>query len=595
MATTSAIRHVQQRQSQNTDFNMDTLQLEAPIATLRSLGAISPDMSKQEARQAVHIFFTNCHPWAPFLDDELAQKGEELGDRNPLLFLAVVSIGAQFWAEPASFHGNGTPTQPHLHPRYFELAALLDTAVSRLLLAPVPSDATIDSVCALLLYSQWMPYLREGSDDTVKSRYNDLSAWVVFGLAVRYASFLGLERRITRPFKNNGASETAWATRTDFAWARVWLNLVTYDCNLTLTSGLPASIDPTRVEVMARLFGQHRLAQFPGDLRYSALVELACIMQRARDGERKGSAGGTYARGHPNVDVLKRANMGFEDWERQWLPKLRNTHMQHIQLPFTSLRWYQLALNSSALRRILSLSGDPSDECERQQDPQPVPVWALGALEIGLTAAAQILFSLTTGACNSVWHIQSQDPSTFPSGPFTVDAASRHSLYHAVDSLWISHAFALIFLELCYVRGRIDDDLRICSLTPASSNAHRAPTKPRPMSILARLAQLTLDIFQPQSRRGGSDVAAFRPIHKISTLVANATSLVLSAAPTTNDNFRGDASPTPTAPVAGFDDSHADLQGLFNLMDDSELGWPATLSAFNEDPFTNVTTSEWPM
>lgn len=161
-----------------------------------------------------------------------------------------------------------------------------------------------------------------GHPQNVKSRYNDLSAWVVFGLAVRYASFLGLERIITRPFKNNSSTttEAAWATRADFAWARVWLNLVTYDCNLTLTSGLPASIDPTRVEVMARLFCQHRLSQFPGDVRYSALVELACIMQRARDGERKGGAGGgggsTSSSCHPNIDVLKRANMGFEDWER---------------------------------------------------------------------------------------------------------------------------------------------------------------------------------------------------------------------------------------------------------------------------------------
>lgn len=49
----------------------------------------------------MHSFFHNCHPWAPFLDDELAQKGEELSDTNPLLFLAVVCIGAQFWAEPS--------------------------------------------------------------------------------------------------------------------------------------------------------------------------------------------------------------------------------------------------------------------------------------------------------------------------------------------------------------------------------------------------------------------------------------------------------------------------------------------------------------
>ncbi len=334
-------------------------------------------------------YFHNCHPWAPFLDEELAQEGSQLGDIYPLLFLAVVCIGAQFWVAPASYvsqfvsHGcrsdpssSQTTTCRRMHPRYFELASLLDSAVARLLLKPMPSDATFDSVCALLLYSQWMPYIREevdpndpddgpdggrvddGADSRsgepphhhiiIKSRYNDLSAWVVFGLAVRYATFLGLERRVTRPVKADHAAtaEAAWPTRPDLAWARVWLNLVTYDCNLTLTSGLPASIDPTRVEAMARLFCQHYGSQFPGDLRYSALVGLACIMQRARNGERKGSASAksTSSGRHANIDVLRRANVEFEEWERyaafffllcfaasgdsahtsrNWLPRLR--------------------------------------------------------------------------------------------------------------------------------------------------------------------------------------------------------------------------------------------------------------------------------
>jgi hypothetical protein len=241
-----------------------------------------------------------------------------LCNTSPLLFLAVVCIGTQFWTDSTE-----APTTAHLglslHPRYFDLAARLDTAVSCLLLAPVPSDATLDSVCALLLYSQWMPYVRD-SHQTVKSRYNDLSAWVVFGLAVRYATFLGLERAVCQPTDNADSAGSAFASSstTDLARARVWLNLVTYDCNLTLTSGLPASIhiDPMRMESMARAFGQHRRAQFPGDVRYAALVELVCILQKARDagGRAGGHAGGGSS--HPNIDVLKRANMGFEDWSR---------------------------------------------------------------------------------------------------------------------------------------------------------------------------------------------------------------------------------------------------------------------------------------
>lgn len=140
-----------------------------------------------------------------------------------------------------------------------------------------------------------------------KSRYNDLSAWAVFGLAVRYASFLGLDRTAMIPFR--GVTEGA-ASAEDLMRARVWLNLVTYDCNLTLTSGLPASVDPTLAERTARTFSAHRLAQFPGDLRYAALVELASIVRRAKPTD---SGSSTRC---PNVDALRKANMGLEDWER---------------------------------------------------------------------------------------------------------------------------------------------------------------------------------------------------------------------------------------------------------------------------------------
>ena len=206
---------------------------------------------------------------------------------------------------------------PGLHPRYFELIALFDTAISRLLIRAVPSNATIDSVCALLLYAQWMPYFQEETYDkspiegaagpSFKSRYNDLSAWAVFGLAVRYASFLGLDRTAMAPFR--GLTE-AVASQEDLSRARVWLNLVTYDCNLTLTSGLPASVDPALAEKTARSFCAHRLAQFPGDLRYAALVELASIVRRAKHSDRG------YSMRYPNVDALRKANIGLEDWER---------------------------------------------------------------------------------------------------------------------------------------------------------------------------------------------------------------------------------------------------------------------------------------
>ncbi len=86
--TTSASRNARQSlpKAPHADFNMNTLRLEAPIATLRSLGAISPEsigkqlpgglqstalqynpvrrgvVTEQEAQRAVHM--SVCHSQA---------------------------------------------------------------------------------------------------------------------------------------------------------------------------------------------------------------------------------------------------------------------------------------------------------------------------------------------------------------------------------------------------------------------------------------------------------------------------------------------------------------------------------------------------
>jgi hypothetical protein len=91
-----------------------------------------------------------------------------------------------------------------------------------------------------------------------------------------------------------------------------------------------------------------------------------------------------------------------------------------------------------------------------QSRPQPLQVWLLQALEISLTAASQMLLSLSSYGHDYVWGVESQSISTFPDGPFYVDAAALKRLYYAVDSTWISHTFAVTFLILCYVRGTID-------------------------------------------------------------------------------------------------------------------------------------------
>ncbi|KAF3011683.1 hypothetical protein E8E14_007521 [Neopestalotiopsis sp. 37M] len=567
-------------------YDINSLELVSPIATLRSLGALDSDqqhafspfdpiscrlLSFQDAQDALHTYFDHCHPWAPVLDVGLRYNGMSLRQASPALFLTIVAVGTRFW------HGGS------VHPRYFEIIGLLDKTISQLLLSPTPSDASVPTIQALMIYLQWMPCVpkdnltstpsEHGSSQQqqkteIKTRYNDMSAWAVFGLALRYASFINLERLALAPFRGGSSSSSGGAassklpvTKDDVARMRTWLNLITYDSSLTLTSGLPSSVDPVPAARVVQDFYQHRAAQDPGDIRYGALIELTCMVQRL-----KASDSGRP----PNVSSLKKVNIEMEEWERNWLPKLRHAPLQHIQMPFTSLRWYRLSLNSSLLRPVLSSS--------TRSQTDILHVWTLGFLETSTTAASQILLSLATGAPNFIWHVSSQNLNTYPSDEFSMDPAARASLHHAVDATWISFTFALTFLVLCYIRRTIDDDLHILSIPTAESPASRAPAKPRPHSLLARLTKFAIEIFEceskgPEFRSGGGYEAVIR----------DAASIVLDNKNShhhgkhedddeggVNNQVNNVGGPT----IIAQDTLDPAIQSLFDLMDDTVYEWP---------------------
>lgn len=154
-----------------------------------------------------------------------------------------------------------------------------------------------------------------------KSRYNDISAWAVLGLAARYAVFLGLDRAAITPFQGPIDS----ITEDDVDRLRVWHNLITCDCNLMLTSGLPASLDPVPAASVARVFGSHPAAQQPGDLRVTALVELVVIAHRAIR-----SSGDSSCR-RLDVVSLRKANTEYDDWERFVFRPSRNSILLTFQ------------------------------------------------------------------------------------------------------------------------------------------------------------------------------------------------------------------------------------------------------------------------
>lgn len=204
------------------------------------------------------------------------------------------------------------------HPRFHDLTKLLDKAVSKLLLRPTPSDVTLDSICVLLLYAQWMPCSKDDDEDEhferqstyhepkAKSRYNEISAWVVLGLAERYSVLLGLEQSATSLFKPPNKVPSI----EDVKRLRVWYNLLTCNFNLMLTSGLPASIDPGPSVQVAWRFVSHELMQSPADLRVRGLVELVGIVHLAM------SSSGDKSGRQLQPSCLERLNRDLDDWER---------------------------------------------------------------------------------------------------------------------------------------------------------------------------------------------------------------------------------------------------------------------------------------
>jgi hypothetical protein len=329
------------------------------------------------------------------------------------------------------------------HPSYTEIIALLDALVSRLCLMPSLEDVNLQTIQVILLYAQWMPCGQQyGTPSPThkrpRSRYNDVSAYTILGLALRFAKVIGLEKHATCSFQQQNKS----ASTSDVDRLRVWNNLVTCHYNLMLNSRFDASVDPAPAAIASQKMILHLAAQNPEDTRVAALVELSVILYRA------GRSTGSLSRLPLDGTSIRKANAEFDEWERSWRSRLAETDSWHNCMPFTSLRWYRLAMNSASLEPLLSVK-EPSDS-------RPIQLWRLQSLETSLTAASQMLMALSTSAPDKIWDLDSQDTDSFPSGPFTEDLAACRRLSYAVDSTWISHTFAAAFLVLCYVRKVAD-------------------------------------------------------------------------------------------------------------------------------------------
>ncbi|KAJ5987442.1 hypothetical protein N7451_011807 [Penicillium sp. IBT 35674x] len=526
---------------------MDGIDLGPPIATLRSLKVLATHgdihdpntptpkrkrlssfdpvrqglLTVNDAQKAIDIFFDHCHPSAPVLDESTRYSWGEPELHAPALILAICSIGARFWFKANLNNGSSAGG---VHRSFNELTRLLDKAVSRLLLRPTPSDVTLDSIRVLLLYAQWMPCIREEDDDVdddgstsrfPRSRYNEISAGAVLGLAMRYAHFVGLNRTSMAPFERNGKSFSG----EDVSKLRVYYNLLTCNFNLMLTSGFPASIDfdPELSANVAQAFSSHKESQYPGDIRIG-------------------------------LPRLLKLNEELFEWERAWHIRLKSTGSRHNHMPFNSVRWYRLSLNSASLTPLL---------VETKFPDKPLLASLHQTLNISLTSAAQMILSLSIFGEEFVWGLNSQDRLTFPNdGPYHADPDSIDRLFCAVDSTWISHTFAVTFLALCYIRGIVDENLQIRAFTNDPIIPSRLPKSST--SILANLLHLAMEIFD-----GVCSIATFHTARDFQGVVHYASSLVLDP----EDEEKGN----------GQDVNDYAFQSLLEMMNNSGVDWAGNL------------------
>lgn len=465
---------------------LDAVHLDTPMSTLRHLQQYdhTSDQTKtvedpvscglitmSEAQAAFDLFFASCHKWAPVLCPRTQKSAASVRTACPTLFTSICAVAFRFM-DPF----------PSAGLQHREIVKILDVSLSRLLLKPDSSDVHLGHIQALLLYVQWMPVdvQNGGLQDRLRTRYNDVSAWSMLGLAIRYALFLGLQDSPAAFSPERQAS----ATIEDLARLRVWINLLTNDANLMLSSGLPASLNPEPVASVSQTFASHRDAVQPEDMRVAALCELVAILKHA-----------ARSSGSPNVRALdafslRRANLEFDAWEVHWNQAL-SPELMHNQMPYTALRAYRLTVNSSCLSTLLAR---PTPE---SINPGSIPLHCIEALDVSLTAACQTILALSEQATWETWSTHSSI-SSIPPGPLAINRTAVERISFSVDSAWVSHSFAAVFLVLCFARSAIDDDLNILALAGSSfslTTTSRYPTRPRPESLLSRLIALAAEIF----------------------------------------------------------------------------------------------------
>lgn len=136
-------------------------------------------------------------------------------------------------AEPAP---TSNRPQDWLHPRYADVVDLVDQSLTSLILRPSVTSSSVESIQAMLLYTQWMPLEVHNADTASssqitfasKSRFNDISAWTAIGIAIRQATLIRLDKVcVEAPMKYH--SGVLNIDDEEVKKVRVWMNLLSLD------------------------------------------------------------------------------------------------------------------------------------------------------------------------------------------------------------------------------------------------------------------------------------------------------------------------------------------------------------------------------
>ncbi|KAG7799647.1 hypothetical protein KL944_004245 [Ogataea haglerorum] len=241
---------------------------------------------------------------------------------------------------------------------------------------------------------------------------------------------------------------------------RIMLNLVSLDYQTHLSTQLPMTIDPVPLVALARKFCSTASAE-TNDHKLLGLCELTLALKHATD--------------------PKYVNFFLDEWVAEWTnyPKAQ---LSMSEIPFTSMRWYRLSLNSAPLAGLCA--GMPVPESEERA--------VLVALKRSVEAALDMfgLFLETPG-----W----EEPK--------VNHAFLSRFRCAIDSYWMTHAFAFILLCILYARGAVDETF-FCRIPTQNQT-----TPPAPNSPLSNLLHLGLRIFDLDSTHPAAHIAAL--VHQV--------------------------------------------------------------------------------